>query len=188
MEKGGAGLGVGQRGIATCHLGDVRPGAQAEPREDLADRPAGTQNPFVREPGQDDLRSRKRCGSEQRMHFAAEAPARDDDEALGEDRILVRELHRDPAAQGVADDRRPAVAKDHEQVTEADRVGPERVVALRLRRLPVPEQVRGHDRELLGQHRRHLRPLPVQHDVVLSLELGCPLGESCHRSMKHIPM
>ena len=75
------------------------------------------------------------------MHLAPEAAARHEDEALAALGELVGELHRDPAAERVADDRRPVVAERDHRVADGARVGAERVVAARLGRLAVAQQV-----------------------------------------------
>ena len=97
----------------------------------------------VREHRHHPLRPGQRRGTQQRVHLAAEAAAGDQDEALAALRELVGELHRDPAAERVADDRRAVVAEGDDRVADGARVGAERVVAARLRRLAVSEQVRG---------------------------------------------
>ena len=75
------------------------------------------------------------------MHLAPEAAAVDQHQALAALGELVGELHRDPAAQRVADDRRALVAESDHRVADGARVGAERVVAARLGRLAVAEQV-----------------------------------------------
>ena len=84
-------------------------------------------------------------GAQHRVHLAAEAAAGDEHEALAALGELVGELHRDPAAERVADDRRAVVAERDHRVADGARVGAERVVAARLGRLAVAEQVRRQD-------------------------------------------
>ncbi len=76
------------------------------------------------------------------MDLAPEATARDEHEAFAALGELIGELHRDPAAERVADDGRAVVAESHHRVAYGARVGAERVVATRLGRLAVAEQVR----------------------------------------------
>ena len=90
-------------------------------------------------------------GAQQRMHLAAEAAAGDEHEALAALGELVGELHRDPAAERVADDRRAVVAERDHRVAHGARVGAERVVAARLRRLAVAEQVGREHGVLVGE-------------------------------------
>ena len=80
------------------------------------------------------------------MHLAPEAAAGDEREALAALRELVGELHRDAAAERVADDGRLLVAEGEADVAQAAGERAERVVAARLRRLAVAEQVGGEDR------------------------------------------
>ena len=75
------------------------------------------------------------------MHLAAEAAAGDQDEALAALGELVGELHRDAAAERVADDRRAVVAERDHRVADGARVCAERVVAARLGRLAVAQQI-----------------------------------------------
>jgi len=83
------------------------------------------------------------------MHVASEAAAGDEDEALAALGELVGELHRDPAAERMADDGRAVVPKGDDRVAHGARVRAERVVAARLRGFAVPEQV-GRDHMMLG--------------------------------------
>ena len=82
-----------------------------------------------------------------------EAAAGDEHEALAALGELVGELHRDAAAERVADDRRALVAERGQQVAHAAGVRAERVVAARRRRLAVAEQVGRDQREVLAQRR-----------------------------------
>ena len=110
------------------------------------------------EPGQYHFGSRKRRRSEQRVELATEAAARHEDEALAALGELVRELHRDPAAQRVPDDRSARLAERAEQVAHRVRVGPERIVSPRLGRVPVPEKIGGDDRVALAEPGNHVLP------------------------------
>ena len=92
------------------------------------------------------------------MDLAAEPAAGDEREALAALRELVGELHRDAAAERVADDGRALVAERERDVAEPARKRAERVVAARLRRLAVAEQVGGEDREVVRERRRSSPP------------------------------
>ena len=59
------------------------------------------------------------------MELATKAAARHEDEALAAFGKLIRELHGDPAAQRVPDDRSARLAERAEQVAHRVRVGPE---------------------------------------------------------------
>ena len=127
------------------------PGLQAQEAEQPADGLAGAEHPRVHEQRQHELRAGQGRGAQQRMHLAAEAAARDEHQALAALGELVGELHRDPAAERVADDRRAVVAEGDHRVADGARVGAERVVAARLRRLAVAEQVGREHRVVGGQ-------------------------------------
>ena len=64
--------------------------------------------------------------------------------ALGE---LVGELHDDAASERLADECRAVVTEGVQQVAKHCGVGAERVLAARLGRFAVPEQIRGDDRD-----------------------------------------
>ena len=84
------------------------------------------------------------------MDLAAEPAAGDQHQALGALGEQVGELHRDPAAERVPDDRHPLVAERVGDVARPAGVGAERVVAARRGRLAVAQQVRRDQREALG--------------------------------------
>ena len=91
--------------------------------------------------------------AEQERDLLAQAAAADQHQpfrSLGE---LIGELHGDPAAQGVPDDRGPLVAGGDQEVAERGRQSSQRVVGVVLRRVAVAEQVRGEHRRALGQAR-----------------------------------
>jgi short-subunit dehydrogenase len=104
------------------------------------------------------LRSRQCRRAQQRVHLAAEAAARDQNEALATLRELVGELHRDPATQRVPDDRPPLVSKCAEKIAHPVREGAKRVVAARLRGLTVTEEVRSDDPASRSEAHHHLFP------------------------------
>ena len=101
----------------------------------------------------------QRGGAEHQMNLSPQPAARDQHQPLGERRVLVRELHRDATAERVPDDRGAPMPERDEQVAHAGGVRPERVVAPRLGRLPVSEQVGRDHRVVLGEQRHHLVPL-----------------------------
>ena len=88
----------------------------------------------------------------------AEPTARNQREPIASLRELVRELHGDPATEGLSDNGRPLVPQSDEQVAEAARVRAERVVAARLRGATVARKIRGDDGVPLGQRRQHVAP------------------------------
>jgi hypothetical protein len=81
----------------------------------------------------------------------AKPAARDQPEALDPLGELVEELHRNPAAEGVADDRGAVDPDGGEQVPDAAGMSAERVVAADRGRVAMPEQVRGDHRVAVGQ-------------------------------------
>jgi hypothetical protein len=108
--------------------------------------------------GQGEAGARERRRPQHEADLLAEAAAGDEPEplhALGE---LVGEDHRDPTAHRVADDRGALVPERGQQVAQAARVGAERVVAARLGRAAVAEQVRRDDREVPRERRHHAAP------------------------------
>jgi hypothetical protein len=92
-------------------------------------------------------------------HLAAEAAGVDQHQALDALRELVGELHRDAPAERVADQAEPVVPERGEQVADAAGVAAERVVAARLGRLAVAEQVGRDDVRRLAEPLHH--PLPL---------------------------
>ena len=87
------------------------------------------------------------------MHLASEPAAVHEDEPLAALEELVRELHRDAAAQRVADEGRPIESERLEEVAHRVRVGPEGIVAARFRGFAVAEEIRGEDVVVLGEAR-----------------------------------
>ena len=92
------------------------------------------------------------------MQLATEATARHQNEALAAFGELVRELHRDPAAERVSDDRSTHLAERGEEVANRIRIGPERIVTPRLRGIPVAQEIGGDDRVALAEPGHHLLP------------------------------
>ena len=152
-------LGVAQRGVAARHLREVGPGPEARSGEQLPHGASDAEDARVRDQRQHDLRAGQRGRAKEQMHLAPDPAARDEHEPLREGRVLVGELHRDPAAQRVADHGGAAVAEGHQEVAHRSGVGAERVVAARLGGLAVAEQVGRHDRVALGEHGNDLVPL-----------------------------
>ena len=105
--------------------------------------------------------------AEHRADLGPEPAAGDERQPLDPLGELPEELHRDAAAERVADDRRRADADRDEQVADRRRVGAERVVAARRRRVAVADQVGGDDRVAVGQPHRDLAPVArgVDHAV-----------------------
>ena len=112
-------------------------------------------------------RAREGRAAEHRAHLVTEAAAGDQRQPLDPLGELVEELHRDPAAEGVADDGGAVDADRRQQVADAARVGAERVVASHRGRIAVAEQVRGDDGVAVGEAQCHALPVPggVDHPV-----------------------
>ena len=92
------------------------------------------------------------------MDLLAEPAGRDQRHplhVLGEE---VGELHRDPAAERVADDGAALEAEHRQQVADPGRVGAQRVVAPGLGRAAVADHVGGDHRVALGERWHHLAP------------------------------
>jgi hypothetical protein len=118
--------------------------------------------------------------AQHRTHLVAEAAARDQRESLDPLGELVEELHRDPAAEGVADDRRPVDPDGRQEVPDAAGMGTERVVPPHRCRVAVAQQVGGDDRVAVGQPQRH--PLPVLGGV------DHPVDEDDRRAVSRDPV
>jgi hypothetical protein len=105
----------------------------------------------------------------------AQGATGDEHEALAQLGVLVGELHRHAPAQRVPDDGRALDADQLQQVAHAAGEGPQRVVAARLGRGSVAEEVRRDDVVGVGQRRPHrlpgqrVRADPVEQDDGRSL-------------------
>ena len=108
--------------------------------------------------GEHELGPGQAGGPQQGRDLAAEPTAAHEHEPLAVLGELVGHLHRHAAAQRVPDEGRPLVPERDHQVADAARVGAERVVAARLGRLAVAEQVGRDDGEALGEVGEHPRP------------------------------
>jgi hypothetical protein len=86
-------------------------------------------------------------------------PARDEDQALDHLGELVGELHRDAAAERVADERGSLVAEGDEQVAQAGRQRADRVVAAARGRGAMAGQVRRDHGVAARQRLDHLLPV-----------------------------
>ena len=131
-----------------AHVG-VRP--QAEAPEQLAGGAPGRARDATEQQRQHELGARQRGGPQREADLLAQAAAVDEHEplqALGE---LVGELHRDAAAERMADDGRRRDPEHRQEVAHPAGVGAERVVAARLARAAVAEQVGGDDGVVLGE-------------------------------------
>ena len=90
---------------------------------------------------QDELGAGQRGGAQREADLRAQPAAVDEHEPLEPLGELVGELHRDPAAERVADDRGPRrCSSSGQQVADAAGVGAERVVAARLAGAPWPSR------------------------------------------------
>ena len=108
-------------------------------------RPARRAPAGARRRGDEEVGAREGGGAQDRADLGAEPAAGDEDEALDQLGELVGELHRDAAAERVADERRALVAEDEQQVAQAAGERAERVVARAAADAPWPGQVRGDD-------------------------------------------
>ena len=150
---------------------------EAQPAEERPHGIDAADHGVRRQERQHELRPRQDRGTDQQVHVAPQTAARDEHEALDALGELVRHLHRDAAAEGVADHGRAAVAERCEEVSDPARVGPQGVVAARLGRLPVPEQVGRHDRVALREGLDDLLPGErAARDAVDEDHDGAPAG------------
>ena len=99
--------------------------------------------------------------ADRRAHLGAEAAGGDQDHPLGALGELVGELHRDAAAEAVADDGDLVDAEQGEQVAHAVGVAADAVVGAGLRRQSVAEQVGRDDGVAAGQRVDHRLPRGV---------------------------
>jgi hypothetical protein len=99
------------------------------------------------------------AGPQQRRDLLAEAARTDEGQALHPLGELVGELHGDAATERVADDGDAVVAERVEQVAQSVRVRAEGVVAARLGRRAVPEQVGRDDVRAVAELGHHALPL-----------------------------
>ena len=98
-----------------------------------------------------ELGARKAGRPQQRGDLATQAAAAHEHQPLAVLGELVGELHRHAAAERVPDERRPLMAEGDQQIADPVRVRAQRVVAARLGRLAVAQQIGGDDGEALGQ-------------------------------------
>ena len=153
--------------------------------------------------GEHELGTREGGGPQRPADLPSQPAAGHEDEALAVLVVLVRELHRDPAAERVPDDGDPLVAQVREEVAQDAGERAQRVVGSRLVRRPVPQQVRGDDVRVPGQGGDHRVPggaaagdaVDEQHDgqvrvtrdavrhaVAVQRDLGLSHGPSSLRS------
>jgi hypothetical protein len=111
--------------------------------------------------------ARERGAAQQRADVAPEAAAGDQHQPLGALGELVEELHRHATAERVSDDRRALDAEHRQQVADAGRVCPERVVTAGGRGVTMADQVGRDHRIAVGQRERHRAPVArgVEHAV-----------------------
>ncbi len=165
---------TGERAVPAPQLGELR-------RVDVvtAEEPADvgrTVDERLRERDRHDvLGTGERQRPQQPADLAAESAAADEHEPVDEFGMLVGELHRHAAAEGVPDDGDAADVEHGEEVAQSAGERAERVVAHRLGRLAVAEQV-GSDHVVALGERRHdgvprartaRQPVDEQHDLAL---------------------
>ena len=107
--------------------------------------------------GDEEIGAGQRRGAQDRAHLGPEAAAGDQHQALDHLRELVGELHRDAAAERVADQGRALVAEGEQQVAQAGGEAAERVVAAAGSESPWPGQVGGDHGVVAGQRLDHRR-------------------------------
>ncbi len=142
---------IGQRRVAAADLLGSRSRPEADSPSPLDDGASGIGQGRSTDEPEHVVGAGKREGPQQQVHLAAEAAAADQHEALAELGELVGELHGHAAAERVSDERRALVSEHEQQVAEQGCVSAQRIVAGRLRRLPVAEEIRREDREPAGQ-------------------------------------
>ena len=164
-------------------------------------------HPARRQRRQHEVRPRQGSGAQHEVHLAAEPAAGDEHQPFGALGELVGELHRDPAAQGVPDDRDALVAERGDDVARAAGVRSERVVPARRRRLAVAEQVGRDQREVLAeqrgdalpglrgvgdpvqeQQRRAAAGRPVAHAMSMQVHRVGFKGHPAHQSTRSAPI
>ena len=110
-------------------------GCEADAAEQTADPAAEADQPAGGQRGEHVVGAGQRRGAQQQVDLAAEPAAGDQHQALGALGEQVGELHRDPAAERVPDDRHALVAERVRDVARPAGVRAERVVAARRGRL-----------------------------------------------------
>ena len=157
-QDGAAGFGVGQRVEHGEHLLGVAPERRVKQAEDAGAEPAEQLD--GREPQQRHERLGTGHGghAQQGAHRAAQAPAPHQDEPFAALGVLVGELRRHPAPEGMADDGDAVHLQDGEQVAHAVGVAAHGVVGTRLLGPSVAEQVRRDHGVVLGQLLEHGSP------------------------------
>src|SRR5215211_590056 len=139
--------------MASSHLAHVGAELEAVAVERLPQRPSRFQNLPAAQERERGLRPGERGCAQQRADLTSETPAVDEHEALAQLRELVAELKRHATAERVADEGGALMPEREQDVADTARVGTERVVAPRLRRLAVSEQVGRDHGEALGKPR-----------------------------------
>ena len=107
---------------------------------------------------QGDLRPGQRGRAQRRGHRPLDAAGPDEHEALGALGVLVGELHRDAAAERVADEGGAVDVEHRQEIAHAVGVGGDGVVAAGLVGAAVPEQVGRDDGVVAGEVVEQRRP------------------------------
>ena len=130
---------------------------QTDAAEKVADRVAGVAYERREQDRGEVFDSGEGKGAEHPRNLAAQTATRHEDHTFTELRVLVGELHGDPAAEGLTDDGRMVYPEGDEQVSQRVGVCSQRVVLGRLVGVTVAGKVGSDDRVVLSQS-RHDRP------------------------------
>ena len=145
VDERAADVSVGEAGVRPGRLDHARVGPESDGGAQPADGAgSGDQVPVGHQP-HEVVGARERGRTEGDADLGAQPATRHEGETVAAFRVLIGELHRDPAAERVTDHRCGAMPQLVEEVTDEARVRPERVVAWRRRRPPVPREVEHHD-------------------------------------------
>ena len=143
-QEGPPAVRIAQRREAMPDSGQVRSRPPPDPGQHPAEHLHAVEHPARGSHLEDQLRARERGRAQQGVDLAAQSAAADQDQALHPVGEQVAELQRDATAEGVADQGDLFDVEAVEEVAQGGGMGAERVVAHRLRRGTVAEQV-GHD-------------------------------------------
>ena len=131
------------------------------------------------EPREDDVGAGQSGRAKHAVELAAETPARHEHEALDHLGEEIRELHRDAAAERVADERDARLLETDEEIAHDGGVRAGRVLRHRLGRLTMSQEVGRDHREVLRERGDDLFPrLRAAGDSVKEDERGSAAGHA----------